>query len=103
MKLTRRNEGTAYGVHAYGYDFHIVPSPKSGWLVTIRELTTTAGVTHSLGQPMVHSAHADSLKEIREILDEMAMIDDYMPMRWRLANGAVIGRHIDSMRAELFG
>lgn len=101
MKLTRRNAGTAYGARAYGLDFHIQPAEGKRWKVTIRELTTTVDVVHALGQPVLHIAYEDTLKDIRDILDEFEESNDHPEMRWRLASGIVIHRGIQAIMEEL--
>lgn len=72
MKLSQRNgKGSGvYGAHLGGLDFHVVKDGTSkGWIVTVRELVTTAGVTHSLGQPDLFRTYETRLKDVQDALD----------------------------------
>lgn len=104
MKLDRRNAGSAYGTHAYGLDFHITRAAgNAGWTVTIRPLTETAGVTHALGQPTIHTCQHPRLATIRAALDEYGQVEgyDHDPAgRWIKAVSAVYTRESDRIRAE---
>lgn len=102
MKLSRRNAGSAYGVHAYGFDFHIHAEGK-GWRVLVRELVESVGVVHAIGQPVLHSAHEEKLSDIRAILDEFGNVDanEHPAVRWRIASGRFFDKESAKLRAEL--
>lgn len=102
MKLNRRNAGSAYGTHAHGLDFHIYRE-GTGWKVTVRPLTETAGVAHSLGQPAILTSHHPRLATIRAAIAEFGNVDGYdrdVWGRWMKAVSAVYARESDRIRAE---
>lgn len=81
MRWTRQGSGRHAWYYArteaHGY---YVGRDSKGWILEIRNVTTTAGVKHTVGQPVIDETLADLKGDAQAIAVEYeALGDDYKP------------------------
>ncbi|AVP71337.1 hypothetical protein [Prescottella equi] len=73
----RRNTEGIYRAELDGLRYDI-SRHGSSWVLRVRKLTETAGVTHALGQPVIDADRADRLGDCKAVAQEYhALADDY--------------------------
>lgn len=107
MEITykRQDWSGTYFARSDTHQFTIYQDGKS-WHILVRELKTTADVTHAVGQPIIASTDiADTLRDAKQIVQEFV---DFGPVsadnaRYQLqtAYANVYSRQTAALRAEM--
>lgn len=105
LKYSRQAWSGTYFARSDTHQFTIFKDGKN-WRLLVRELITTADVTHAVGQPIVASTDiADTLRDAKAIAQEFAdlgpVLADNAHYQLRRAFGNVYDRQAAAMRADL--
>lgn len=79
LKFTRDRQNAGYQARTETHRY-VVSMHGRGWDLTIQELTTTAGVRHAHGQPIVAASHDDTRGLCYAVANAWHDLgDDYQP------------------------